>query len=344
MNPSTPMRSYPNRRSVRGLSLIELMISLVLGLIVVAGAGAIFISNRQTYTATDSLGRVQENARVAFELMARDVREAAGNPCAKNLPVADVLKNSATAWWANWSDGIVGYDGNVAMAGNAFGTGNKDRVAGTDAIELKSGGTGGTTVVKHNPTSAQFEVNTVNHDLNDSDIALICDFRQAAIFQITNAQPGTNTTVVHNDSKTAVPGNCSKGLGIPTDCVGPNGTPYQYGANSVIVKLSATRWYIGYNDRGGMSLYQSILQNNAGTVQPTSQEIAEGVTNMTLTYLLPNQNNYVDASVVTGSNQWKDVKAVRIEVDLVGQDKVGTDKSVLKRKLSHVATLRNRVL
>ncbi|HJR72152.1 MAG TPA: PilW family protein [Luteimonas sp.] len=326
------------------MSLIELMISLVLGLIVVAGAGAIFISNRQTYTATDSLGRVQENARVAFELMARDVREAAGNPCAKNLPVADVLNNSGTTWWANWSDGVVGYDGNVAMSGNAFGTGKEERVAGTDAIELKSGGTGGTTVVKHVPTSAQFEVNTVNHGLNDSDIALICDFRQAAIFQVTNAQPGTNTTVVHNDSKTAVPGNCSKGLGIPTDCVGPNGTPYQYGPNSVIVKLSATRWYIGYNDRGGMSLFQSVLQNNAGDVKPINQEIAEGVTNMTLTYLVPNQANYVDASVVTANSQWKDVRAVRIEVDMAGQEKVGTDRSVLKRKLAHVATLRNRVL
>ncbi len=343
MNTSNSMRSYPSLSRVQGLSLIELMISLVLGLVVVAGAGAIFISNRQTYTATDSLGRVQENARVAFELMARDVREAAGNPCAKNLPIANVLKNSTTQWWANWADGIVGYDGNVAMPGNAFGTGTKERVAGTDAIELKSGGSGGTTVVKHNPTSAEFEVNTVNHGLNDSDVALICDFRQASIFQITNAQPGTNVTVVHNIGSTAEPGNCSKGLGVPTDCSGANGTKYQYGPNSVIVKLSATRWYIGYNGRGGTSLYQSVVQNNAGTIDVVNQEIAEGVTNMTLKYLVPGGTDYVDASVVP-ADQWKAVSAVRIEVDLAGQDKVGTDRSVLKRKLAHVATLRNRVL
>ena len=63
------------RAAVRGLSLIELMIAMMLGLLVVASASAIFLSNRQTYRATEGLGRVQESGRMAFELMARDLRE-----------------------------------------------------------------------------------------------------------------------------------------------------------------------------------------------------------------------------------------------------------------------------
>ena len=77
------MNRYPHAfratpRLARGLSLIELMIALLLGLLVVGGAIGIFTSNRRAYNATESLSRVQENARVAFEMMSRDVREAGG--------------------------------------------------------------------------------------------------------------------------------------------------------------------------------------------------------------------------------------------------------------------------
>ena len=64
--------TYRSAARQLGLSLVELMVALVLGLLVVGAAIGVFLSNRQTYTATESLGRVQENARVAFELMARD--------------------------------------------------------------------------------------------------------------------------------------------------------------------------------------------------------------------------------------------------------------------------------
>src|SRR5688572_25344418 len=74
-----------------GFSLVELMISLVLGLLVTAAAVGIFLSNQRTFRATESLARIQEDGRVAFELMARDLRQAAGNPCGRTLPMANVL-------------------------------------------------------------------------------------------------------------------------------------------------------------------------------------------------------------------------------------------------------------
>ena len=91
------------RAHARGLSLVELMIALMLGLLVLGSASAIFISNRQTYRATEGLGRVQENGRMAFEMMARDLREAGGHPCGnadrgEPMRMGNLLQNPATRW------------------------------------------------------------------------------------------------------------------------------------------------------------------------------------------------------------------------------------------------------
>ncbi len=87
--------------------------------------------------------------------------------------------------------------------------------------------------------------------------------------------------------------------------------------------------------------------NNSGTVSatPLVEEIAEGVTDMQLTYLetdaagaLP--TDYVSAASVTS---WPRVNAVRVALTLQSLQKVGTDGAVLQRQMTHVATLRNRL-
>lgn len=64
-----------------GFSLIELMIAMVLGLLVLGAAIGVFQSNQRTYSANEGLNRVQEAARVAFELMSRDLKAAGGSAC-----------------------------------------------------------------------------------------------------------------------------------------------------------------------------------------------------------------------------------------------------------------------
>lgn len=348
----------------RGVTLIELMIGMVLGLIVMGAAATVFMANSRTYAVTESLGRVQENARVAFELMARDVREAAGNPCERRLPVYNVINSPTSEWYTDFTAGIRGYGAGDAFPDDAFGTGPKQRITGTDAIEIKSAVSNGLAVVSHDPASAQFKMNTINHDLNDGDLVMACDFAQAAIFQVTNAQPGTNDTVVHN-SGTGTPGNCSKGLGwsSPPNCT-TNGNSYAFGCYmglwaggvcddgdpatnpdtwpSTVAKLRMTRWYIGGNARGGRSLWQASLRNSAGVLSVEKNEIAEGVQDMSLTYLVRGGNDYVDASAVTAAN-WEngDVVAVRIDLSLEGTEAVGTDGNALQRRLIHTVTVRN---
>ncbi len=342
----------------RGLSLVELMLSMLLGLLVVAGAITIFVSNSQTYRATESLGRVQENSRVAFELMVRDLREAGGSACERDLPTVNVLNNAGTDWWATWGAAVTGFESNTPFPEAAFGTAAGTRVEGTDAMEIKSAISNGVMVDDHQPESAQFKVNTVNHGLDDGDIVMVCDFNQAAIFQITNASPGTNETVVHNPG-TGTPGNATKCLALTGDAGCSAGGPvktYTFGcfdgqSNSGgtcvdprnwpanIAKLQSWRWYIGNNGRGGRSLYRTGLRNAGGVLQPDPVEVAENVVDMQLEYLVPGATGYVDSSAGVS---WPDVTAVRVTLSLASVDNVGTGGVPITRSIQHVVALRNR--
>lgn len=325
---------------MHGMTLIELMISLVLGLLVVGAAIGMFVSNRQVFRATDNLSYVQENGRVAFELLARELRQAGGTPCSRNIPIVNVLKNTA-AWGTNWGDGVRGYDGTQAFAAAPFGSAAGARVSGTDAIDLRSGESGEVTVVDHHAPSAQFKVNTNAHGLEDGDIVMVCDFIQASIFQITSANP-SNVTIVHNPGGSVSPGNCSKGLGWadPPLCT-PNGTPYSYGPNSVIARLRATGWYIGVSGSNSnrRSLYQVRMVNSGSGPGSVRQEIAEGVHDMQLEYLMVGDTAYLPAASVT---DWSRVSAVRVVLTMRSSENAGTGNAPLERTIAHTVTLRNR--
>ncbi len=59
-----------------GLSLIELMISVVLGLLLVAGATQIFLSNTQAFRLQDNISSTQESGRLGLEILLSDLRRA----------------------------------------------------------------------------------------------------------------------------------------------------------------------------------------------------------------------------------------------------------------------------
>lgn len=180
----------------RGMTLIELMVALVLGLLVIGAAGMIFLSNSQAYNTTETLGRIQENGRVAFELMARDLREAGATACGKDLPVANTLNNPTGSDLYEWGDGLRGYGGTQPASLAPFGDAPGRRVSGTEAVELRSGGGGGVTVTKHNPASAVIHVNTADHGFEEGDVLIVCDYSQASIFEMS---PGGDVSHVgHN--------------------------------------------------------------------------------------------------------------------------------------------------
>ncbi len=69
----------PRRQA--GLSLIELMIAMVIGLVLILGLVQVFGASRQAYQLSQGIARNQENGRFAVDFLSRDLRMAGHTGC-----------------------------------------------------------------------------------------------------------------------------------------------------------------------------------------------------------------------------------------------------------------------
>ena len=67
-----------------GLTLLELMISLSLGLLLLTGIGTIYVGSNQTYRVQEQNARIQESGRYTLDVIGRSLRQAGY----WNLPIA----------------------------------------------------------------------------------------------------------------------------------------------------------------------------------------------------------------------------------------------------------------
>ncbi|WP_180127852.1 PilW family protein [Rhodoferax sp. BLA1] len=351
--------NWPRIRQ-QGLTLIELMVSLVLGLILVGGVLSIFVSTNQTAKVNDNLMRIQENARMAFDLMARDLREAGQNPCGAKL-VANVLRSAGSIpVWANWNAGTLrGYDNTQdETAIKAFGTTTNARVQGTDAVLMIKADSGDIAVESHDTADFQFTLATESN-FQAKDIALVCDGKSAAIFQIdTVSSPGgvANKVIGHEADVTNI--NCSNFLAYtaPASNCPANTKKFEIGSETPEIKmapLGSYFWYVGNAESGGRSLYRSKISHlkNNKIIIMSPDEMIPNVQDLQITYLTRNgttgalADDWVAASSIA---DWADgslttqVVAVRLDLTLQSTDNVSTTQTPIQRHLIHVVGLRNR--
>ncbi|WP_058616022.1 PilW family protein [Tepidimonas taiwanensis] len=319
-----------------GISIVELMVALALGLLVTGAAFSVFLTNLATQRHQQGNAALMDSARLAFELMARELREAGANACGTSL-IVNVLNNPSSNWWSTWNaGGIVGYGGSTSGP-RSFGTQSAQRVSGTEAILIQSATLDtGSTITQHYPTSAQFKVRNTNHGIKDGDILMACDNESGAIFQVTNAN-NTNVTIVHNTG-TGNPGNCSKGLGYanPPDCT-TNGTSKTFKNGGYLAKLTSVFWYIGHNPRGGRSLYRHSVSGDPS--QPDTDEIVDNIHQLEFRYLPFGGSDYVAAANVSN---WSQIRAVRITITIRAEDNRDTQGQPVERRLTHTVFLRNQ--
>ena len=193
-------------RAQAGFGLIELMIALVLGLLVMGAAFAVFQSNQSTFRANEGINRIQEGARVAFELMSRDIRAAGGSACSGSSVV-----ESSDATSLAYRDAPVAGSGTelTVMSGDDAAY----RVVSSDAssvtIELPAGMTSAADAFKA------------------KDVLLLCNARKTFIVEADSV--GTKTITFTS----ALPEDY-----IPTsDDLGPP-------ASVVIARLRSVRWRV----------------------------------------------------------------------------------------------------
>ncbi len=59
-----------------GFTLVELMISMTLGLVLLLVIGTVFVSSRQTFSEQEDNARIQESGRFALEILGRSIKQA----------------------------------------------------------------------------------------------------------------------------------------------------------------------------------------------------------------------------------------------------------------------------
>jgi type IV pilus assembly protein PilW len=93
-----------------GRSLVELMIAMAIGLAILVGIGSLFLANRQTSRITDDRSRLEEDGRLALNLLSFHLRMAGYGELRSNdlrrLVVTNLIDDSASV-----IDGVEGCTG-----------------------------------------------------------------------------------------------------------------------------------------------------------------------------------------------------------------------------------------
>lgn len=72
----------------RGLTLVELLIAMTLGLVILLAIGSIYLGSRATYRIQEDNARLQETGRYALEVLGRSVHQAGF----WNVPISPISK------------------------------------------------------------------------------------------------------------------------------------------------------------------------------------------------------------------------------------------------------------
>lgn len=291
-------------QGIKGFTLTEMMIGLVLSAFMIGGVVSVYISNQQTSRTHSALSDMQQATQITFQLLSHDLQHAGFSGCANMLAnrVVNVLNpvGAAQPWWAQWTGGIRGYESGAVPA---FATGI-GAVGGTDGVQIMYGRGNSVSVVSHNvANNPPLVVNQNANVIRTGDIVLGCDSKMAVIFQAT-AVAGNS---ISHTVGAGTPGNASLNFGF-----GPNGVPIQQNLapdGGTLIPLESVGWYVGQDGEGSSSLYRVSLWNNS----MRTEKILENVNNMQVKYLSSGANTYVDAPAVT---DWASVVAVKMTVTM----------------------------
>ena len=315
------------RPRCRGISLIEIMVAMVLGLVVVLGVVGVMGSNRQNARITESLSELQENARTAFELIARDVRAARDTGCGPSTDVdSETLFPSPESelWWRDWAP-VMGITGATDAVTTGVAAG--DRIAGMPALQLQGTFDGWPL---SNPVPASENVTSLaDSPFVSKDIVMICDYSTLAA-QLHEVQGVVGTTIT---------------IDPPTDV-----------SNGQIARYRAVTWFIGNNGRpaeGGRSLYR-VRYEGRGADDPAPEEVLPGITEMDFRFRIGSDAAFTSPAAVA-ANDWQRVTAIEITLtaestqarvatgdsEFTDADKGDDAEGRMRRVFTHVIALRN---
>ena len=296
---------FNSPRRIKGLSLIELMIALTIGLIITLAVGQVYIGSRTTYRTQDALSRLQENARYAMDTISHDLRMAGQIGCSvDSTKSANVLNNAS---YGDLFGAIKGANKTgTAIAPFTATTANSDVIRIFRADEtteaLISSSSAGTATLNFAAAPS----------FNTGDILVATDCSTAAVFQASSVAG----TAVKHQVVAMTPGNCTDKIGpatAPLTCPAPGTIADTFPQGTKVMRVTGNLYYVANNSATQPSLYRQKLV--AGAL--TSDELVEGVEDMQITYGLDtNADGSVDTftSDAAGIANWSLVKSVQISL------------------------------
>lgn len=98
-------REHRQRSKQQGLSIVELLVAVVIGMLLLTGVIQVFFASKQTYASNEAAARLQENGRFALEFIAQSARHAgyvepanttANKPTPIAIPENDICRATNT--------------------------------------------------------------------------------------------------------------------------------------------------------------------------------------------------------------------------------------------------------
>lgn len=292
----------------RGVSLVEMMVAVTIGLILMAGVMSIFLSSKVTYFANEKLARLQESGRIALNLVSHDVRAAGYMGCARAVPFNSVLNSPTSLLW-NYSIPLQGFesDGSGGYSPALGITLNPAPISTSDVIVARTLARDSRALrVEANMTSLTGNIivaNTVPAPVTAGQILIVTDCQASTVFQ-TNSYSAGN--IAHAN------------VGSPGNSTGDLGMLYRIGAR--VAPLQTLIYYVGNDPATG----NPALYRQTGQTTP-SDLLIEGVEGLQISYGLDtNGDRLADQYVsATGVTNWDNVLSVNYSL-LVRSDESGT--------------------
>jgi type IV pilus assembly protein PilW len=290
-------KNTANKLKQRGLSLIELMVALVLGLVISAAIIQVFLTSKNVYRMQDAMARIQENGRFAVDYISRDLRMAGYMGCGNldRIPV-NVIADTPANWAFGPSNILIGQ--NNVTATNALGA-----KPGTDAIQIRRAA-GDSVRLTGNLSVANANIQLVDnrHGFKKNDTLMISDCVAADVFNVVN-KPQTNNsdkkvTIAHSSG-----GNTSNRLSK------------LYGSDSEVMAFEKITYYVSPSlvNPAADALWMLVEETSTAG---TPVELVEGVDDLQFEFGVDtsgdrNLNVYQTANNVT---DWSGVISVRFSL------------------------------
>lgn len=318
-----------SRKSSRGLSLIELLIAMTLGLTLAAGVVQIYVGSETTERDREARQRMQENGRFAMNFLLREIRMAGYMGCTSDIDPADVNVTLVGGVPASYQPltGIQGWEAGGTDPGTVNNSANDvavvssttaewttsasstiatfNAVPNSDIVQLWTASSSNSSIDSLNPGNSPV-VKVIEFPVEDDDILMFSDCSGADIVQVCNKSSGSSGTINLILNSSCAPGNVSP-LNLQT------------GVGGQVVKVQGTMFYVGKRGNtaaNSPALFRSELASD-GTAG-AAEELIEGVESMQILYgvnldadVRNTVDSYLPADLVT---DWGEVISVRVSL------------------------------